>query len=152
MLVTERLVDVKTAEGQVLHTFPVTIATSGVPANDGDYEEKALTAAAHAQIVPDAELKSLTSKMHVSRGGRLEPYGDNLEVLSQTNQGLDQAIRERAYLLWEADGCQEGGADDYWHRARDHNLRERAYVLWQQDGSPAGRAEDHWHRTCEFEL
>ncbi len=149
---SERLVDVKTTEGQVLHTFPVTIATSDVPANDGEYEEKALTAAAYAQIVPDAELKSLTSKMHVSRGGRLEPYGDNLEVLSQTKQGLDQAIRERAYHLWQAAGGSEGGADDYWNCAREQHLRERAYVLWQQDGSPAGRAEDHWHRTCEFEL
>lgn len=28
-------------------------------------------------------------------------------------------IRERAYLLWEAEGRQEGLADEYWHRARE---------------------------------
>ena len=28
-------------------------------------------------------------------------------------------IRERAYLLWEADGCPEGRADEYWERARE---------------------------------
>jgi hypothetical protein len=27
-------------------------------------------------------------------------------------------IRLHAYLLWEADGCPDGQADIYWHRAR----------------------------------
>jgi len=31
----------------------------------------------------------------------------------------EQRIRERAYLLWEAEGKQEGGVDEYWHRARE---------------------------------
>ena len=31
----------------------------------------------------------------------------------------DQRIRERAHQLWEAEGRQEGGADAYWHRARE---------------------------------
>ena len=30
----------------------------------------------------------------------------------------DGVIQERAYLLWEAEGRQDGGADAYWHRAR----------------------------------
>jgi hypothetical protein len=28
-------------------------------------------------------------------------------------------IRERAYLLWEQDGCPHGRADEYWERARE---------------------------------
>ncbi len=35
------------------------------------------------------------------------------------NQEIDQNIRMRAYLLWEFEGCQEGWADQYWHRARE---------------------------------
>ena len=31
----------------------------------------------------------------------------------------DARIRERAYLLWEADGRPEGRADEYWERARE---------------------------------
>ena len=31
----------------------------------------------------------------------------------------EQRIRERAYSLWEADGCQEGRAEQYWHRAKE---------------------------------
>ena len=31
----------------------------------------------------------------------------------------ERLIRERAYLLWEAEGRQDGGADEYWHRARE---------------------------------
>ncbi len=31
----------------------------------------------------------------------------------------EQRIRERAPLLWEAEGKQEGGLDAYWHRARE---------------------------------
>ena len=29
----------------------------------------------------------------------------------------ERRIRERAHLLWEAEGKQEGGIDAYWHRA-----------------------------------
>jgi hypothetical protein len=49
---TERLVDVETTNGAVLHTFPVTVATQDVPADDREYKEKALKAAAYAQTVP----------------------------------------------------------------------------------------------------
>jgi hypothetical protein len=30
----------------------------------------------------------------------------------------DDKIRERAYALWEQKGRQEGGAEEYWHEAR----------------------------------
>ena len=38
-----------------------------------------------------------------------------------TGQKLDveQNIRTRAYLLWEMEGRPEGGADQFWHRARE---------------------------------
>jgi hypothetical protein len=29
-------------------------------------------------------------------------------------QDLEQAIRERAYHLWVADGCNDGNADSHW--------------------------------------
>ena len=69
----------------------------------------------------------------------------------KTRRGLQQAVRERAYLLWEMDGCPPGQADKYWHRAREQQQRERAYVLWQQAGCPAGRADDDWRRIEAFE-
>ncbi|MDB5655987.1 MAG: hypothetical protein JWQ94_3600 [Tardiphaga sp.] len=31
---------------------------------------------------------------------------------------LEQAIRERAYHLWLADGCRDGAADAYWLTAQ----------------------------------
>jgi hypothetical protein len=52
-------------------------------------------------LVPNEELESLNAKMHVSRGGQLTPYGDPHGVLAETQAGLDQIVRERAYLLWE---------------------------------------------------
>jgi hypothetical protein len=146
----ERLVDVLNGDGAVVHTFPITLDGSD-NASDEDYQTKALEAAAHAQLVPDAELKSLTARMHISRGGALAPYGDNRNASSETREALEQAVRERAYFLWEVDGRPEGGADDYWHRAREQHLRERAYILWQQDGSPDGRGEEYWHRTHDFQ-
>lgn len=33
-------------------------------------------------------------------------------------QNLDEAIRERAYLLWVADGRGDGNADAYWLAAQ----------------------------------
>jgi hypothetical protein len=34
-------------------------------------------------------------------------------------QDLEPRIRERAYLLWEMEGRQEGREEEYWHRARE---------------------------------
>lgn len=33
-------------------------------------------------------------------------------------QELEQAIRERAYHLWVADGCNDGNADAHWLTAQ----------------------------------
>jgi DUF2934 family protein len=146
----ERLVDVLDKNGTVIHIFPITLAESDA-ADDDKYKAKALEAAANGQLVPDADLKSLTARIHIGRGGSLAPYGDNLAGDSETKIGLGQAVRERAYLLWEQEGRPQGRAEEYWHRALDQHLRERAYVLWQQEGSPEGRAEEYWHRVLEFE-
>ena len=32
---------------------------------------------------------------------------------------LNRRIEERAYLLWETEGRQQSGPEDYWHRARE---------------------------------
>lgn len=147
----ERLVDVLNHAGKVLHTYPVTLATVGEPEDDAAYEAKALQAAANGQLVPDSELGSLTAKIHVSRSGQLAPVGDNVAADSETKLGLEQSVRERAYLLWEQDGRPEGRADEYWHRALDEHLRQRSYVLWEQSGRPAGEADEYWHQISHFE-
>ena len=101
----ERLVDIEKQGSKVLHTFPVTIRA---PAEEQAFKEKALEAAGNAKLVPNDELESLNAKMHVSRGGQLTPFGDPHGVLAETKAGLDQVVRERAYLLWE----QAGRPDD----------------------------------------
>jgi hypothetical protein len=35
------------------------------------------------------------------------------------DQDLDERVRVRAYLMWEADGRPYEAADLYWHRARE---------------------------------
>lgn len=146
---TECLVDVLDGNGQVLHTYPITL--EGPDNSEADYKNKALQAARHGQLVPDADLGSLTARLHRSHGGRLQPYGDDVSTSSETKLGLDQAVRERAYSLWEQDGRPEHRAEEYWHRALDQHLRERAYVLWQQEGSPEGGADDYWRRLRDFQ-
>src|ERR1700729_895390 len=93
----ERLVDIEKQGSKVLHTFPVTISA---PAEEQAFKEKALEAAGNAKLVPNDELDSLNAKMHISRGGQLIPFGDPHGVLAETKAGLDQVVRERAYLLW----------------------------------------------------
>jgi DUF2934 family protein len=39
--------------------------------------------------------------------------------MSDEDRDIEQNIRMRAYLLWEMEGRQEGGADRYWQRARE---------------------------------
>lgn len=144
----ERLVDVLDNGGRVLHTYPITLDDD---ADDAAYKAKALEAAAHGNLVPNKHLKTLTAKIHISRSGPLASYGDTAPGDSETKVGLEQAVRERAYALWEEDGRPEGRADEYWHRALDEHLHERAYALWQQDGSPEGRADEYWERIVKFE-
>ncbi len=81
---------------------------------------------AHAKLVPDQELENLNARMHVSRGGQLTPYGDPLGVLAETKAGLDQFVRELAYLLWEQAGRPEGRADDFWHQAQHQRFCSNA--------------------------
>ena len=145
----ERLVDVERKGAEVLHTFPVKISD---PAKEEDaFKEKALEAAANAKLVPNEQLENLNAKMHVSRGGQLTPFGDPHGVLAETKAGLDQVVRERAYLLWEQAGRPDGSADDFWHQAQHQRFCERAYAMWERDGRPEGKADEHWHRIRGFE-
>jgi hypothetical protein len=145
----ERLVDVMDARKIVIHTFPITIEGSEI--SDAQYEKKALEAAAYEKLVSDTQLHSLTARMHISRRGPLEPFGDDRDVLAQTKMSLDQIVRDRAYLLWEQEGRPEGRADEYWHRAQKLRLQERAHSLWEQESRPGGRADEHMDRTRQFE-
>jgi hypothetical protein len=150
----ERLIDVLDSNGTVLHTYPITLSESAHTADafdDSPYRLKALAAAAHSRLVADTELSSLTARLHIDRGGQLAPYGDDIDSNSETKRALDEAVRERAYLLWECDGRPDGRAEEYWQRARDQHIRERAYVLWQQQGSPEGRQDEFWRRLVDFQ-
>jgi hypothetical protein len=148
---TKRLVDVLDGTGSVLHTYPITLGELGDAPDDAAYEAKALEAAANGRLVPDDEFAHLTARIHVTRGGQMSSYGDDVQSNSETKVGLEQAVRERAYALWKEDGGPEDRANEYWHRAFDELLRERAYVLWQQDGSPEGRANEYWERLVKFQ-
>ena len=35
------------------------------------------------------------------------------------DRDVNESVRARAYLMWEADGKPNGEADLYWHRARE---------------------------------
>ncbi|WP_410217303.1 DUF2934 domain-containing protein [Paracoccus sp. (in: a-proteobacteria)] len=147
----ERLVDIIDSNGQVLHTYPITLGEDNGTASDADYQAKALEAAAHGQLVPDDELAGLTARMHHSRSGRLQPYGDELSTTSETRLGLEQLVREQAYAMWEQEGRPEGRAEEFWHRALDQHLRGRAYVLWEQEGGAERSADEDWHQTRKFQ-
>jgi hypothetical protein len=150
-VMAERLVDVLDSNGRIIHTYPITLDESGGPASDAKYQERALEAAAHGQLVPNAELQSLTARIHISRGGQMHAFGDQISSSSETMLGLEQEVRERAYFLWEQEGRPEGRADEYWARALDEHLRERAYVLWQQEGSGEGGAAKDWDQLRDFQ-
>jgi hypothetical protein len=146
-----RLVDILNNNKNVLHTFPITLDDGSNALDDSAYQAKALEAAASARLIPDVDLDSLTARIHISRGGQMEPYGDELDSSSETKEGLKQVVRERAYLLWESDGCPQGREEEFWNRALEQHRRERAYVLWQQQGSAEGHAEENWHQIREFQ-
>ena len=146
----ERLVDVKTGE-RLLHTFPITTGEQTGKTGDDAFKKKALEAAAHAKVVPNEELETLSARMHFDRGGALQPNPDPLGVLAETKEGLDQVVRQRAFSLWEQAGRPEGRAEEFWYQAQNERWRERAHALWEREGCPEGRADEHWYRTIDFE-
>jgi hypothetical protein len=146
----ERLVDVETG-GRVLHTFPVATSDRSAGTGEETYKDKALEAAAYAKLVPNEELDTLRARMHVSRSGPLEPDSDPLGVLAETKEGLDEVVRERAFLLWVQAGRPHGRAEEFWHQAQHQRWCERAYALWEREGSPENKANEHWRRTVDFE-
>ena len=145
----ERLVDVERKGAELLHTFPVAVSP---PADEEEaFKQKALEAAAHAKLVPNEELETLTAKMHVSRGGQLTPYGDR-HGRAGGNQGGSGPVRARAaYFLWEKAGRPEGRADEFWRQVQHQRFCERAYALWEREGRPEGKADEHWCRVRAFE-
>ena len=52
---------------------------------------------------------------------------------------LTQRIRERAYDLWQRDGCPAGQADRHWQRASDdeHATAELLVDIEEEDSFPA---------------
>ncbi len=146
----DRLVDViNEPRKAVLHTFPIEITDCEAP-QVADFERKAAEAAAFVQLVPDTELSQLSAHLHVDRGGPLQPYGDARDALCGTREGIEQGVRERAYFMWQAEGCPEDCAHRHWSAAQDNDLRERAYRLWMLEGCPEGKCDDHWHRAESF--
>jgi len=146
----ERLVDIKMGE-TVLHTFPVTVSDRTAETGEEGFKKKALEAAANARLVPNKELETLRASMHVGRSGPLEPDPDRLGVLAETKAGLDQVVRERAFLLWEEAGRPDGRAEEFWYQAQHQRWSERAHALWEREGCPRGKADDHWYRTLDAE-
>jgi Protein of unknown function (DUF2934) len=104
----ERLIDVLNDKNSLLHVFPV---KAEAPLPESEFEQEAVKAAIAAEIVSPKEAKTLRTRPHVSRGGPLVPYGDALQIKRE------QHIRQRAYYLWQADGCPNDRSDEYWHRA-----------------------------------
>jgi hypothetical protein len=51
---------------------------------------------------------------------------DTPNPLAPMDEAQAQRIRERAYHLWEADGCPENTAEEYWYRAETLSRMETA--------------------------
>ena len=112
---TERLVDVLNERNTVLHVVPLPADQK----DDRDLEQEAVKIASEMELVPESECERLHARIHVSRSGPLTPYADALIIKQQQQERLDHRVRERAYFLWQQDGCQNGQQDAYWHQARE---------------------------------
>lgn len=112
------LVDVLNARGTLLHVFPIAVENQEGSSMAVDPEREALRLAALMQLVPETEAATLHTRPHVGRGGPLTPYSDVLETRLQMLERAERRIRERAYFLWQEEGCSENRADEHWHAAR----------------------------------
>jgi hypothetical protein len=58
------------------------------------------------------------------------------------------SVRLRSFLICSNRGRSRGRS---WHQAQNQRLSERAYALWEREGCPEGKADEHWFRTRAFE-
>ena len=74
-----------------------------------------------------------------TRPGRRQGHTE-LRV-NDKEQKREQRIRERAYFLWQNDGCPVGQADRYWERAREieaaYQRDDRRVDIEGEDSFPA---------------
>jgi Protein of unknown function (DUF2934) len=63
------------------------------------------------------------------------------QQLESFMQDLEQAIRERAYHLWIADGCRDGNAEAHWLNAQREILAMslRSFARVTIDAPPAAK-------------
>ncbi|MDR5735960.1 DUF2934 domain-containing protein [Caballeronia sp. LZ025] len=60
------------------------------------------------------------------------------------DKSREEAVRERAYRLWEADGCREGSSDYYWYLAIEL-LEEEAQLSREMSQSLLAWANTRQH-------
>ncbi len=113
------LIDVLNARDTVLHIFPIAVEDPDGMPKAVDPEREALRLAALMQLVPETETAALHARRHINRGGPLAPYSDVLEIRLQRWDRIERHIRERAYFLWQDEGCPDNRADQHWHLARE---------------------------------
>ena len=111
----ECLVDVLNARNTVVHVFPIPVENQDGTPRLVNPEQEALELATSMQIVPETEI--LHARPHVGRGGPLLPYSDVVELKHEMCERTEQRARERAYFLWQQEGCSENRANEHWHRA-----------------------------------
>lgn len=44
-------------------------------------------------------------------------------------------------------GAAQAAEPDRGADSREQKIRQRAYELWEQEGCPPGRADEYWHRA-----
>ena len=113
------LIDVLNARDTVLHVFPIPVEDQDGTPKAVDPEREALRLAALMQLVPETETAALQARRHVGRAGPLTPYSDVLEIRLQKWDRIEQRIRERAYFLWQDEGCPDNRAIEHWCQARE---------------------------------
>jgi hypothetical protein len=146
----EQLVDVLNDKQHVLHTYPV---TDTIPITDEEIKEKAVKAAKFTNLVPGEEAGTLTTRLHVSRRGQLQPYGNKVPADAESAERIRSDISDRAYFLWQNDIDSEKPSDYYWRIAEEEHLKIRSYTLWEQEGrsEDPDAADRYWYSTKEYE-
>jgi hypothetical protein len=61
--------------------------------------------------------------------------------MSGSEQDGEQAIRERAYLIWKREGCPNGRALDHWVQACIEKREHQNEVLHDEEKVLAGRLD-----------
>ena len=144
----ERLVDVEKQGSKVLHTFP---NHDQRPRCGGGVQGEGVGSGGQCEVGPQRGTRESERQDACQPRRPTDPIRRSAWCAGRDQGGPGPGRSRARLFALGASGRPDGRAGDFWHQAQHQRFSERAYALWEREGCPEGKADEHWLRIRAFE-